>query len=194
MGERLGILGGTFDPVHVGHLVAAVEAREALSLDRVLLVVAGDPWQKHGQVVASAKDRYSMVLAAAEGIEGLEPCDMEIDREGPSYMVDTLEALQESERSLYLLVGSDLVGSLDTWHRSDHLRELVTLAVMERDGVLGTSLPLDGWRVENVPMTRIDISSSELRERLAAGRSVDGLVPIQAMRVLRERRLYTRNK
>lgn len=171
--------------------MAAVEARDALALDRVLLVVAGDPWQKQGQVVATAEDRYAMVCAAVEGVPGLEPCDVEIERRGPSYMVDTLEVLRSPERLLYLLVGSDLVGSLDTWHCSDRLRELVTLAVIERDGVLDAPPVSDGWQVEKVSMTRIDISSSGLRDRLAAGRSVDGLVPRQAMHVLRERQLYT---
>src|SRR5918992_4596341 len=91
--ERLGVFGGTFDPVHVGHVVAAVEARRALGLDRVLMVVSGDPWQKRGNVAAAAADRLAMVEAAGARLEGVEACDLEVRRTGPSYTVETLEAL-----------------------------------------------------------------------------------------------------
>ena len=97
--ERLGILGGTFDPVHVAHLAAAAAARDQLGLDRVLVVVAGDPWQKRGRVCAPAEDRYEMVAAAIEGVAGLEASRIEIDRAGPTYTVDTVEGLLRRSRS-----------------------------------------------------------------------------------------------
>lgn len=196
MKERIGILGGTFDPVHVGHLVAAVQARHALALDRVLLMVAGDPWQKQGAVVASAADRVDMAMAAADGIDGLEVSTLEVERKGPSYMVDTLQALESPDRRIFLIVGSDVASTLETWHRADDLKELATLAVLDRAGVAESSHITDlrwteGWNVEWVPMPHIDISSTELRARMAAGSPIDGLVPQEAVRVIRQRRLYT---
>ncbi len=118
--ERLGILGGTFDPVHVAHLAAAAAARDQLGLDRVLVVVAGDPWQKRGRVGAPAEIRCEMVAAAIEGVEGLVVSRLEIDRPGPTYTIDTVEALAaEPGRELFLIVGSDVAASLTTWHRAD---------------------------------------------------------------------------
>lgn len=191
MTERLGILGGTFDPVHVGHVVGAVEVGQELALDRVLFVVAGDPWQKHGEVVAPAGDRVDMVAAAIEGIVGIEVSTIEVERSGPSYTLDTLRALERPERQLFLIVGSDVVSTLDTWHRVDDLKELATLVILDRAGLAPNAEWMAGWKVERVPMPRIDISSTELRARLNEGRPVDGLIPPQVMRVIRERRLYT---
>src|SRR4051795_6836930 len=98
--ERLGVFGGTFDPVHGGHVVVAAETRSQLGLDRVLLVVAGDPWQKRGKVVASAADRLALVAAAVEGIEGVEGSAIEVERHAPSVTADTLEALAGPDREL----------------------------------------------------------------------------------------------
>ena len=196
MKERLGILGGTFDPVHVGHIVAAVQARHTLALDRVLLMVAGDPWQKQGVVVAPAQDRVDMVVAATDGIDGLEVSTLEVERKGPSYTLDTLRALESPDRRIFLIIGSDVASTLATWHRVDDLKELATLAVLDRAGVAELSHIPDadwtaGWNVEWVPMPHIDISSTELRVRMAEGSPIDGLVPQQAVRVIRQRRLYT---
>src|ERR671911_548860 len=91
--ERVGVFGGTFDPVHVGHVVAAVDARAALGLDRVLMVVAGDPWQKRGEVVAAAADRLELVAAAVEGVDGVEASAIEVERGEPSVTYDTLGGL-----------------------------------------------------------------------------------------------------
>lgn len=186
----MGILGGTFDPVHVGHLVAALEARCALALDRVLLVVAGDPWQKQGEVVAPAEDRIAMVAAALEGVAGLEASRIELDRPGPTYTIETVEALQKPGRDLFLIVGSDAAAGLPTWHRAADLRAVVTLAIVDRGDQPADPGP--GWRVERVGMPRLDISSTDLRARLAQGRPVDFLVPSAAVRVMSERGLYTR--
>ena len=104
--ERLGVFGGTFDPVHVGHLVAAVEARYQLDLDRVLFVVAGDPWQKRGQVVAPADARFAMVAGAIADVDGFEASTIELDRSGPTYTIDTVADLAAAHRDLFLIVGS----------------------------------------------------------------------------------------
>lgn len=188
--ERLGIFGGTFDPIHVGHLVAAVEARSALQLDRVVLVVAGDPWQKRGEVVASAPDRLATVQAAVAGIEGLSASDLEVRRDGVTYTIDTVRELAEPARELFLIVGADVAGRLETWHQAEALRELVTLVIIDREGT-ESSPPTAGWRTEHVGIPRLDVSSSAIRHRLATDRPVDGLVPAAAVRIIRERRLYT---
>jgi nicotinate-nucleotide adenylyltransferase len=189
--ERLGLLGGTFDPIHIAHLVAATAARDQLELDRVLVVVAGDPWQKQGRVCASAKDRYEMVAAAIHGVDGLEASRIEIDREGPTYTVDTVERLlADHDCELFLIVGSDVAASLDSWHRADALQQAVTLAVVDREDV-APSVPPAGWRSVRVHMPRLDVSSTDLRRRVEAGESIDFLVPLPAARVLRERGLYT---
>ena len=190
--ERVGILGGTFDPVHVGHVVLGVETRHALSLDRVLFVAAGDPWQKQGQVVAGAEDRLAMVEAAVADVEGLEAADLEIRRPGPTYTVDTLEALAAPGRRLHLIVGADVAASVESWHRCERVRELCVLVVADRPGNRVPALP--GWTVEVVDIPDLEVSSTDLRQRLAEGRPIDGLVPPAVVRVIRERHLYTRRR
>jgi nicotinate-nucleotide adenylyltransferase len=187
--ERLGIMGGTFDPVHIAHVVAAAEARYQLHLDRVLFVVAGDPWQKHESVSAPAGARYEMVAAALEGFEGFEPSRIEIDRAGPTYTIDTVNELHASDRELFLIVGRDVAQSLDTWKSVDELRAAVSLAIVDREGVHADPPP--GWNAVPVTMPRLDVSSTDLRRRVAAGEPVEFLMPPGAVRVMRARGLYT---
>jgi nicotinate-nucleotide adenylyltransferase len=190
--ERVGVFGGTFDPVHVGHIVAAAETRSALALDRVLMVVAGDPWQKRDQVVASAVDRFRMVETAVADVEGLEASAVEIERDAPSVTADTLEALGRPGRELFLVLGADAVANMPTWRRLGDTRDLATVVVVERAGVPDAEPPGDGWRVERVRIPLLDVSSRDLRSRLATGRPIDGLVPAAVVRAIRERELYTR--
>jgi len=187
MPERVGVYGGTFDPIHIAHLVAALSARHALGLDRVLLVVAGDPWQKRDTVVASAPDRLAMARAAVEGLDGIEVSELEVERPGPAYTIDTLRALEGAHRELFLIVGSDVAAGLDGWHRADEVRAAATLVVVTRDG--GGAPP----GVCCVSMPRLDVASHDLRAREARGEPIDVLVPPGAVRVIRERRLYTRS-
>jgi nicotinate-nucleotide adenylyltransferase len=191
MSERLGVLGGTFDPVHIGHVVAAVDTRAALNLDRVLLVVAGDPWQKRGLVVASAADRFALVEAAVADVEGVEASAIEIERNAPSVTADTLEELARPERELFLVLGADAVANMPTWRRLEETKELATIVVVERAGDVDAEPPGPGWRVERVPIPRLEIASTDLRTRLAAGRPIDGLVPPAVMHAVRARGLYT---
>lgn len=190
MVERLGILGGTFDPVHVGHLAAATSARHHLGLARVLLVVAGDPWQKHGVVVAPAEVRYEMVVAAIDEVDGLEASRLEIERPGLTYTIDTIDELRAPDRELFLIVGADVAARIDTWRCVDRLRDAVTLAIVGREDA-PAPVPPPGWRAVAVPMPRIDVSSTGLRQRIAAGAPVEFLVPLPAVRVLRAHDLYT---
>jgi nicotinate-nucleotide adenylyltransferase len=188
--ERLGIFGGTFDPVHVGHLAAACAARHQLELDRVLLMVAPQPWQKEASVVAPPEVRYEMVEAAIDNCEGLEASRLELDRSGPTYTIDTIELLRAPDRELFFIMGADTAAGLETWNRADDLKERVTIALVERDGV-PSSPPPDGWRVERVHMPRLDVSSTDLRRRISAGEPVEFLIPLPAVRVLHARSPYT---
>lgn len=185
------MLGGTFDPVHHGHIATAAEVRHALDLDRVLLVVAGDPWQKRGRVVAGAEDRLALVRVAVDGVAGVEASGIEVEREGPSVTADTLEALAAPDRELFLVLGADAVANMPTWRRLDDTRALATVVVVERAGDLDVHPPGPGWRVTHVRVPRLDISSTDLRARLAAGRPVDGLVPPAVIAEMRVRGLYT---
>ncbi|MGO9876005.1 MAG: nicotinate-nucleotide adenylyltransferase [Acidimicrobiia bacterium] len=186
--ERIGILGGTFDPVHVGHLMDASAARHQLALDRVLVVVARDPWQKRDRTLAPAEVRYEMVAAALDGVEGLEASRIELERDGPTYSIDTVEALDAPGRELFLIVGSEVAAGLPTWHRVDELRGRVTLSIVDRDP---TPFPApDGWRTARVAVPRLELSSTDLRDRVAAGAPIDFLVPVAAAHILRAHGLY----
>lgn len=197
-GRRVGVFGGTFDPVHIGHLVAANEVRWALGLDVVLLMVAGEPWQKAGwRQLAPAADRLAVVAAAVEGVAGLEASSLEVDRPGPTYTADTLAELRaaEPDAELFLIVGADVTELLDTWERPDEVRALATLAAVERPGsppVRAERLRIDGWRVETVPIPALAVSSTDVRARLASGRPIDFLVPASAVREIEKRGRYAR--
>jgi nicotinate-nucleotide adenylyltransferase len=188
--ERLGILGGTFDPVHVGHIVAAADVRAAIGLDRVLMVVAGDPWQKRGAVVASPEQRLQMVELACADIDGVEASRAEMDHEGASVTADTLERLAAPDRELYLLLGADAVANMPTWRRLEETRDLAAIAVVERAGEHATP-PGEGWRFEHVAIPRLDVSSSEIRRRVGAGLPIDGLTPVPVVQFIRDERIYT---
>jgi nicotinate-nucleotide adenylyltransferase len=200
---RIGIFGGTFDPPHNGHVAAARAVRHALDLDRLLLVVANDPWQKSPiRLITPAEDRFAMAQALAEMIPGAEASRMEIDRGGPSYTVETVETLVEEAAAsgmaapqIFLVVGADLAGDLGTWERSDELAALVTLAVVPRPAVPGQVAPpaqpvAPGWRAARVDGPLVDVSSSAVRDVLERGGSVDELVPAPVMRCIRRRNLY----
>ncbi len=190
--QRIGIFGGTFDPVHVGHLVAAIEARQRLALDRVLMVVANDPWQKSGnRTMTPARQRLAVVAAAVEAVDGLEASALEIERGGRSYTADTVAELAavHGGAELFLVIGADVAAELSTWRRVEELVGAVTLVIVERGGVDGVPDPA-GWRVRRLRIPRLEISSSDLRRRLATGRNVDFLVPEAAIRCIRRRGLY----
>jgi nicotinate-nucleotide adenylyltransferase len=191
-GRRLGVFGGTFDPPHVGHLAVAVNARHALDLDEVLLVVAGEPWQKVGErSISPAADRLAMVEAAVGDVEGLEPSDLEVRRGGPSFTADTLAELHaaEPDAELFLVLGSDAAAGLDTWERGDEVQRLATVVVVDRPGEEGRRPPI-GWRYRRVECPRLEVSSTDLRARVLDGRPLDYLVPEAVISCIEARRLY----
>jgi nicotinate-nucleotide adenylyltransferase len=194
MGERIGVFGGTFDPIHVGHLVAAVNARSALSLDRVILMVANVPWQKSGvRAVTGAEERFALVQAAVGEVPGLEAGRAEIDRGGESYTADTLAELHQAmpDAELFLIVGWDVASELTTWGRLGDLQRLATLVIVNRPGAGRPSgLDDDGWRLTEVTVPNLEISSTDLRARARDGRPLDYLVPEAAVHFLRSHGLY----
>ena len=171
MSRRIGLFGGTFDPPHAGHLAAAVAAKEALGLDVVLLVVANDPWQKTGQrPITDARHRLAMTELLVEDTDGLEASDAEILRGGESYMIDTVNDMRRQGHEITLIVGADVAHGLETWERSDQLRQLVRVAVVDRPGYV-SSTP-DGWLMERVAVEPKEISSSKLRDQMGEGVSI----------------------
>ena len=188
--SRIGIFGGTFDPVHIGHLAIAVWVRDALKLDRVELIVANEPWQKMDRPQLSpAQDRLAMVEAAVDGICGVVASSAEIDRGGLTYTVDTLESAQADnpDSSLFLILGSDAAGGLDTWHRYEKIAEMSEVVVVDRPGAVGRRPPV-AHRVVDCPL--LDLSSTQVREWADAGRPLDGLVPPAALAYCRQVGLY----
>jgi nicotinate-nucleotide adenylyltransferase len=181
----------------VGHLVAAVNARHGLQLDRILFVVANEPWQKVGtRPVTPAADRLALVEAALAGYDDLEASSIEIDRGGVSYTADTVAELHAKHpgAELYLIVGADVVPTLSTWVRLDEVRRAVSLVIVNRPGTrvdeASADGSLDGWTAHVVEMPGLEISSTDLRDRAATGRPLDFLVPADAIRMMRERNLY----
>ena len=174
---RLGIFGGTFDPPHIGHLLAAVDAVERLALDRLVLVPAATQPLKTGRVTAAADHRLAMTRLLVEGDSRFEVDPVEIERAGLSFSVDTLAAFAERHPTAerYFLVGADVLRTFDRWREPARVLELATLVVLTRDdGQEEMTIPATAQRL---PTRRVDVSSTEIRARVAAGRSLRGFVP-----------------
>jgi nicotinate-nucleotide adenylyltransferase len=189
---RLGLLGGTFDPPHVGHVATAAIVRHTLALDAVFLVVAHRPWQKEGQRrITSAPDRLAMVEAAVREVDGVVASTIEIDRGGPSYTADTLAQLQAEDpaRELFVVLGADAAAGLLTWERPEEVRRRSTLVLVDRPGTPAPPPP-EGWPLVRVTVPRLDVSSTDLRRRVAEGEPIDGLVPPAVRAVIAQRGLY----
>ncbi len=189
--QRIGLFGGTFDPPHVGHLVTAVNVRHALRLDLVILMVANVPWQKAGlRSIAAAEARFAMVQAAVADVAGLAASRVEIDRGGPSYTADTLAflALEHPGAALFTIVGDDAAAKIETWERHEEVAARSTLVVVDRPGE-PVELPA-GFNWERVEVPRLEVSSTELRDRCRDGRPLDYLVTEPVLEVIRSLHLY----
>lgn len=177
--RRIGLFGGTFDPVHHGHLAAAWNVRQLLSLDEVWLVVANDPWQKSGQrQITPAATRLRWVEESVREVEGLEASAVEIDAGGASYTYDTITKLRarHPDTSWSVIVGSDVLPDLDSWHQADELRQSIEVVAVSRPGVGDTQAPA-GWTVRHVSIPPLDVSSTQLRALAAGGRLLHFLIP-----------------
>jgi nicotinate-nucleotide adenylyltransferase len=182
-------MGGTFDPVHLGHLVCASEVAARLSLDEVVFVPAGQPWQKPGADVSPAEDRYAMTLLATAANPAFSVSRAEIDRPGPTYTVDTLRALR-AERpgdELYFIAGADALAQLATWHEAEALPSLARFVGATRPGY---APPGGGLPVAMVEIPALAISSSDCRERVRAGAPIRYLVPDTVADYIEKRSLY----
>lgn len=196
---RIGVLGGTFDPVHNGHLHVANALREALDLERILWVPAGQPPHKTGQIVSSDRDRLAMLDLALSGSAADQINTIDIERSGPSYTADTLEILAEclAPARLFFLMGEDSLRDLPTWHDPERLLRAAELAVAARPGVdadlasIARQIPSVQSRVHLVPTKEIAISSSEIRRRVGEHQSIHELVPPPVEAYIRDHGLYT---
>ncbi len=183
--KKIGIFGGSFDPIHHGHLILAREALETLALERVLFIPAAQSPHKPGSAPASAVARWEMLEAGIAGENRFAASRMELDRPAPSYSVDTMEGLsaRNPNTDFFFLVGEDNLPKLSTWHRFDDLARLVQFVVLDRTGS----------EVEySYPAVRrkIDISATAIRKRVASGQSIRYLVPEAVERIIRRQNLY----
>lgn len=185
--ERIGIMGGTFDPVHSAHLMVASEAKRACALDRVLLMPAGAPPHKEARTLTEAQHRLAMARLAIEGMEGFEVSDLEIRTPGIDYTVDTLRLLrlEYPDAKLYFIVGGDSLMALDQWRSPEKLLKLAAFAAVYRPGLELGALERKrrelvdrfGGEIALVACPGMDISSTEVRRRVAAAQDITDLVP-----------------
>jgi nicotinate-nucleotide adenylyltransferase len=196
---RLGLLGGTFDPPHYGHLLAAQEVTWRLNIDRVLFLPARQNPLKRGEPSSSAEDRCEMVALAVADNPSFELSRLDLDRPPPSYTADLLRALQSPEHELFFLVGADILPELPKWREPQQIVQLARLVVVNRPGApppdlerVETVLPGVRERVERVQIPGVDVSSREIRKRVAAGRPIRYLTPPAVERYIIDRRLYRR--
>jgi len=188
--RRLGLLGGTFDPPHLGHLAAAQAVLAELHLDRVDFLVANDPWQKSDSRTVSPSDvRLQMVAALVQGREGLGVDDREIRRGGLTYTADTLEEIHRESTGveIFLIVGADTAARMSTWHRPEVVRRLSTLVVVNRTGQQEVSADSS---VIHVTMQPIDVSSTKIRECVSRGESIESLTTPDVARIIDSNSLY----
>jgi nicotinate-nucleotide adenylyltransferase len=192
---RLGFLGGTFDPPHIGHLILAELAREQLGLARVLFIPVGDPWRKSDRTVTRAAHRLAMTRLAIEGNNAFEVDDCEIEREGPTYTVDTLRELRarlSAADEIVFLAGEDALADMPRWRDPAGIAAAARIAIAPRSDVeIPEDLPFDTSTLLRVDMPYVDISSTSLRERAGRGLSLRYLVPPAVEAYIREQGLYS---
>jgi nicotinate-nucleotide adenylyltransferase len=195
---NIGVLGGTFDPIHIGHLVVAEEARIKVGFNEVLFVPAGQPWRKLDRNTTPAVHRVEMVRRAIADNPHFKLCTLEVERPGPSYTVDTLTMLRKqlgSKASLFFILGRDTLAELPLWKEPEKLVQLCRLVVAPRLGSkdlkhLEASIPGLLDKVIQLDMPVIGISSAEIRQRIAQGLSVRYLVPAEVEKYITEQKIY----
>jgi len=194
---RLGVLGGTFDPPHIGHLILGESAREQLELDSVLFIPAGVQWRKAGRAISGVAHRVEMARLAIDDNPAFGLSAMEAERPGPSYTADTLEELAERHPAaeLYLILGQDALEDLPNWRRPERILELAWIAVASRevkDPLAREGHPLTGLsaRLIRIHMPVVQVSASDIRERVRMGRSIRYLVPPAVEAYIRQHGLY----
>lgn len=187
MARRVGILGGTFDPIHIGHLVAGDQACEQLNLDEVVFVTAGDPWQKSDHELSPAQHRLAMVNLAVADHPTFVSSAIEVNRPGPTYSIDTVRELSAGSTDLFFILGEDAFAGIDSWHEAEQLKSLVHFAVCTRPGSPDRLLN-DHSTV--VPIPELDVSSTIVRDYVRSGRSIRFLTPEPVIRYIHDHKLY----
>ncbi len=193
--RRVGIMGGTFDPIHHGHLVAASEVQAWFALDEVVFVPTGQPWQKRESPVSAAEDRYLMTVIATASNPRFSVSRVDIDRAGPTYTVDTLRDLHTQfggDVELYFITGADALAKILTWRDADELFELAHFVGCTRPGHTLSTEGLPGDKVTLVEIPALAISSTECRERARAGQPIWYLVPDGIVQYVSKRGLYAK--
>lgn len=193
MKRRLGIMGGTFDPIHHGHLVAASEVAHLFSLDEVVFVPTGEPWQKNGRKVAQAEDRYLMTVIATASNPRFRVSRVDIDRPGPTYTIDTLRDIRRlhgPDTELFFITGADALAKMLTWHNHEEMFELAHFVGCTRPGHQLEDPGLPEGHVSLVEVPALSISSTEVRDRVRAGEPVWYLVPDGIVQYINKRGLY----
>src|ERR1700742_481164 len=194
MGRRIGVMGGRFDPVHHGHLVAAAEVADRFGLDEVIFVPTGQPWQKTGRAVSAAEDRYLMTVIATAANPRFSVSRVDIARSGPTYTVDTLRDLaaeRGADSEFFFITGADALGAILGWRDAEQLVELAHFVGCTRPGHPLADPGLPGARVSLVEVPALAISSTDCRDRVGAGRPVWYLVPDGIVQYIAKRSLYT---
>ncbi len=197
MTKRIGVMGGTFDPVHNGHLVAASEVAYRFNLDKVLFVPTGQPWQKAGKHVTKAEDRYLMTVIATASNPRFSVSRVDIDRPGPTYTIDTLRDIKSlhPDAELFFITGADVMSSIMTWHNWEETLELAHFVGVTRPGYELSEQMLPQDRRDSVTLIDVPamaISSTDCRDRSARGEPVWYLVPDGVVQYIAKNDLYTR--
>jgi len=191
--NRLGVMGGTFDPIHHGHLVAASEVTSLFHLDEVVFVPTGQPWQKPAEEVTVAEDRYLMTVIATASNPRFHVSRIDIDRGGPTYTIDTLRELHRErgpETDLFFITGADALGNILTWRDADELFKLAHFIGCTRPGHRLTDPGLPDGQVSLVEIPALAISSTDCRERVRRGEPIWYLVPDGIVQYINKRGLY----
>jgi len=194
--RRVGVMGGTFDPIHHGHLVAASEVAHRFSLDEVVFVPTGTPWQKRDRAVTPAEDRYLMTVIATAADPRFRVSRVDVDREGPTYTVDTLRDLRAqydaagTDVELYFITGADALGAIGGWHDSAEVLGLAHFVGVTRPGHVLTDPGLPEGSVTLVEIPALAISSTDCRDRVARGEPIRYLVPEGVREYVAKRGLY----
>jgi len=194
--QRLGVMGGTFDPIHHGHLVAASEVAQFFMLDEVVFVPTGQPWQKDDRKVSPSEDRYLMTVIATASNPRFSVSRIDIDRGGPTYTIDTLRDLRAErgdEAELFFITGADALAQIMSWQDVNELFALAHFVGVTRPGhrLTGDGLPEDNVSLVEVPA--LAISSTDCRQRVANGEPIWYLVPDGIVQYIAKRRLYRRS-
>lgn len=195
--RRLGVMGGTFDPIHNGHLVCASQARSRFDLDEVVFIPAGVPWQK--EAVSAAEDRYLMTVLATSRDPGFSVSRIEIDRPGPTYTIDTLRLMHEfhdDETRMYLILGADAIADILSWKEPEMIAAIASIVVARRPEVdpgAYSQLPFED-RIISMDIPALAISSTDIRRRSALGEPIRYLVPDDVADFIEDRKLYSREE